>query len=189
LKIIRVTDYITRPWKNGGGTTREVVLFPAGATYDSFGWTVSAARVANEGPFSIFPNADRTMAILSGTSLALHGLGPTPALLTTASEPFTFPGDVPVTATLGGEPIENMNMMVRRDQYGHRMRRVTASDALSVTPRGTSIIFLQSGAADVSVANQPSVRLATEDSVVCDRPLVVTPQGLVTVLLMDVWPL
>jgi uncharacterized protein len=189
MKLIRASDYITRPWKNGGGTTREVVIFPAGATYDNFGWTVSAARVDREGPFSVFPCADRTMAILSGTSLALHGLAATPAILTANSDPFSFPGDVAVNATLGGEPIENMNMMVRRDQFGHRMLRVTGTDPISLVPRGTSIIFVQSGTADVSAVDQAATRLATEDSLISDAPVMVTPHGVVTVLLMDVWPL
>jgi uncharacterized protein len=189
MKAIRASDYITRPWKNGGGTTREVVVFPAGATYETFGWTVSAARVDREGPFSIFPNADRTMAILSGASLALHGLASTLINLTTNSDPFTFPGDAAVTATLGGGAIENMNMMVRRDQFGHSMLRVTGSDTTSVSPRGTSIIFLQSGTADVAAFDQPRINLGTEDSLVSDASVLVTPHGIATVLLMDVWPL
>jgi uncharacterized protein len=189
MKIIRAVDMISKPWKNGGGTTREVVIFPEGSNYDDYGWMASAARVARDGPFSHFPNADRTMAILSGTSLSLHGLGPSPVTLTTASAPFTFPGDVPVTAALGGVPIENMNMMVRRDQFGHSMRRLVTSDPVPVKPRGTSIIFLQSGAADVSLAGQYSMRLAIEDSVMSDTPFVLTPQGTATVLMMDVWPL
>ena len=39
------------PWKNGGGSTRELVCWPPGAGTDAFGWRVSVARIAAAGPF------------------------------------------------------------------------------------------------------------------------------------------
>ena len=45
------------PWKNGGGTTREVLKSPASATIDTFNWRISLAAVATSGPFSLFPES------------------------------------------------------------------------------------------------------------------------------------
>jgi environmental stress-induced protein Ves len=45
-------------WKNGGGTTREVVTQPPGAAFDEFNWRVSIATIASDGPFSTFPGVD-----------------------------------------------------------------------------------------------------------------------------------
>jgi uncharacterized protein len=189
MRVVRASDYITRPWKNGGGTTREILTFPEGAGYDTFGWLVSAARVERPGPFSIFPDADRTMAILSGSSLSLHGLGSSPVVLTPQSEPFDFPGDVPVSATLGGEAIEDMNLMVRRGQFGHRMRRLDVGPETTITPRGTAVVFLERGAVCAVSNGQPVITLAQSDSLICMAPLVVSAQGAATLLVMEVWPI
>ena len=39
----------SRPWKNGGGETAEIVVWPPGAGFDGFDWRVSTARVAQDG--------------------------------------------------------------------------------------------------------------------------------------------
>ena len=36
-------DYHTMPWKNGGGSTTELAIFPAGANLDNFVWRLSTA--------------------------------------------------------------------------------------------------------------------------------------------------
>jgi hypothetical protein len=36
------------PWKNGGGSTREIACWPQGAGMDSFGWRVSVAVMVDE---------------------------------------------------------------------------------------------------------------------------------------------
>jgi uncharacterized protein len=189
MQLIRADQYITRPWKNGGGTTREVVLFPHGSTYDTFGWTASAARVDREGPFSIFPNADRSMAILSGASLTLHGLSAAPTTLTTHSAPFAFPGDVAVTATLGGDAIENMNMMVLRDQFGHRMRRLTITGEHTITPQGTTVVFAERGALRAKSDVAPMIDIAEGDSLLSASAFVLSAPHEATVLVMEIWPI
>ncbi len=54
---------VERPWKNGGGMTADVAASPPGAGMDGFDWRVSIARVEADGPFSVFPGVDRTMAL------------------------------------------------------------------------------------------------------------------------------
>jgi environmental stress-induced protein Ves len=49
--LLRGVDLVAAPWKNGGGVTREVAAFPAGAGLDAFVWRVSIADVAQAGPF------------------------------------------------------------------------------------------------------------------------------------------
>ena len=39
------------PWKNGGGSTREIACGPAGAGMDGFDWRASIATIAAPGPF------------------------------------------------------------------------------------------------------------------------------------------
>ena len=61
MRILRVSGRVAAPWKNGGGTTTEVAVFPAGASFDDFGWRISIADIARGGPFSQFPGIDRTL--------------------------------------------------------------------------------------------------------------------------------
>lgn len=51
------------PWKNGGGTTREIARFPP--DQDEYLFRVSNAEVTSNGPFSLFPRYDRILLLLS----------------------------------------------------------------------------------------------------------------------------
>ena len=59
-------------WKNGGGETAEIAVFPEGACYDDFHWRLSMARIAADGPFSTFPNVDRTLALIEGNGMVIE---------------------------------------------------------------------------------------------------------------------
>ncbi|MDN5794399.1 MAG: HutD family protein [Intrasporangium sp.] len=101
------------PWKNGGGTTREVVGRPPGAGFDEFDWRVSIATIASDGPFSAFPGVDRTIMLLAGDGVRLRGAGVDHAL-DAVGEPFGFSGDLAIdSARLGGESTD-FNVMTRR---------------------------------------------------------------------------
>ena len=71
MRIIRASDCKTTPWKNGGGSTTEIAIGPAGASLEDFDWRISMARVASDGPFSDFPGIDRTLAVIKGSGLVL----------------------------------------------------------------------------------------------------------------------
>jgi environmental stress-induced protein Ves len=131
-RLLRNGDHRRMPWKNGGGETVEVVVHPEGASLSDFGWRVSMARVAGDGPFSVFPGIDRTLAVLSGDGMALSigGLGET--LLTPASTPLAFPADAPTTARLTGGPITDLNVMTRRGAFRHRLTHHVTRDALAL---------------------------------------------------------
>ena len=87
------------PWKNGGGSTRELACWPpsagAGADMDNFGWRVSVATIAVPGPFSAFPGVDRQIMLLQGDGVHLRGQG-WQHTLGERWQPFTFSGDEPV---------------------------------------------------------------------------------------------
>lgn len=70
-RLIRSTDLVRVPWKNGGGTTAEVAVHPPGTGFDAFDWRISMADVAADGPFSRFPGVDRTLVLAEGRDLVL----------------------------------------------------------------------------------------------------------------------
>lgn len=109
------------PWKNGGGQTAEIMVWPAGSGFDDFDWRLSCATVAASGPFSLFPGVDRSLAVLSGAGVTLELPGMAPIRLTPDSAPLPFPGDLACNATLVAGVITDLNVMTRRGRYHHVM--------------------------------------------------------------------
>lgn len=129
-----------QPWKNGGGETAEILVFPAGAGFDDFDWRISTAKVAQDGPFSTFDGVDRNLTVLEGGRMQLR-IGEATTLLGPESPPFAFAGDQPCAATLQGGALLDFNVMTRRP-----LRAVVTRSPLRVTatPRlGSYALLLQ----------------------------------------------
>jgi hypothetical protein len=125
MKVLRASDYKRMPWKNGGGETAEIAVFPHGAAFSEFGWRISMATVAVDGPFSAFPGVDRTLTILSGTGMELAIDGRAPTTLDPQSVPLAFPADVATSARLTGGIVVDLNVMTRRDAFTHHVERLS----------------------------------------------------------------
>ncbi len=119
MRLLRAESYRRMTWKNGGGETAEIAVFPEIAGLDDFGWRVSMARVEAGGPFSLFPGVDRTLSVLEGAGVRLHIEGRASATLTGASAPYSFAADAATHAELLGGPITDLNVMTRRTGYTH----------------------------------------------------------------------
>ena len=132
MRILRAGDHKRMPWKNGKGETVEIAVFPADASINDFDWRISMATVAEDGPFSIFPGIDRTLAILDGNGMVLDVEGSSPVLLTTASDPLAFPADIPVAARLEHGAITDLNVMTRRDGLAHTLIRIDVDGSKTV---------------------------------------------------------
>ena len=106
------------PWKNGGGSTREIACWPQGAGMDSFGWRVSVATIAQAGPFSAFPGVDRQIMLLEGDGVQLQaGAGQWQHALTQRWAPFAFSGEEPVDCRMLGGVSTDFNLMLRRGEW------------------------------------------------------------------------
>src|SRR3546814_3572601 len=81
---ILTSDIMATPWKNGGGVTREIATGGSMHPNQAWGWRVSLAEVAQDGPFSIFPETDRMIAEIDGGGMDLVS----PEGATIALEPF-----------------------------------------------------------------------------------------------------
>lgn len=121
LRILRNTDYPSRPWKNGGGTTRDILVSPPGASLEDFDWRLSLAQVDRDGPFSRFDNVDRTLVLLSG---AMTLQEPDRRIELVRGEPVVFPGERAIEASVSGGSTLDFNVMTRR---GRAMHDVTNS--------------------------------------------------------------
>lgn len=142
MKILRSADYKTMPWKNGGGVTVEIAVYPQDASVSAFNWRISMATVAEDGPFSIFPGIDRTLSIVEGNGMTLEIAGNDPVPLTIASDPLPFPADVPVDAHLTNGSIVDLNIMTRRASFRHTVQRLTGAHRIDLSGNTTALLAL-----------------------------------------------
>ena len=145
-------DCQVMPWKNGGGSTTELAIFPPGANLENFVWRLSSAYVESSGPFSHFAGVDRSLAILSGDGLILHGHDehgvPTRVRLDQGSQAYRFPGELAIHAELCGGPVLDLNLMTRRDVCGHSMHRLAAGEyPLEATEELQTLLYCVAGSA------------------------------------------
>lgn len=141
-RLLKASDHRRMKWKNGLGETIEVAVFPEGGSLDAFGWRVSMASVAADGPFSEFPGIDRTLAILSGDGIRLAVEGRAEVELDRSSAPHPFPADVPTAAFLRGGPVTDLNVMTRRGIWRHAVRRIELCGSEDLTLNGTTALLL-----------------------------------------------
>jgi uncharacterized protein len=102
VRTVHYDDVPDQPWKNGGGTTREV--------HRDDRWRLSIATITGAGEFSTFPGIDRTFTVARGTLVLTvagveHHLGP--------GDVVRFPGEASVRAVPDGEVIA-VNVMTTR---------------------------------------------------------------------------
>lgn len=130
------------PWKNGGGSTREIVRWPEGSTLDDFEWRVSVATLAAPGPFSLLPGVDRQIMLLDGDGAHLRGAGDgIDHALQERWKVFAFAGEAAIDATLAGRISTDFNLMLRRGQWQGQMRAVHGAQQLGSAPAGLCMVL------------------------------------------------
>ena len=125
------------PWKNGGGSTREVACWPRGASIDNFEWRVSIASIAQPGPFSVFEGIDRQITLLDGDGVRLRSAdGRIDHRLDAPNMPFAFSGDEAIDCTLLGGPSNDFNVMTRRGTCHADLRVLEAAAEVEASVHG-----------------------------------------------------
>jgi len=147
------------PWRNGAGTTRELVCQPQGAGMAAFDWRVSIAHIARDGPFSTFEGVDRVITLLQGDGVRLRSAaGGFDHRLDTPLTPFAFPGDVPVDAELLAGASDDFNVMTRRATCRAHVQVLCAASELAAAAQG--LLMAVQGRWQVRGAASTSVTLA-----------------------------
>jgi environmental stress-induced protein Ves len=162
--LFRADDLIATPWKNGGGSTREIAAYPPGSTFDDFAWRVSIADVAADGPFSRFAGIDRTIVLLDGDGMKLILDGAGEHRLDTPFEPFEFAGEAQVAAVLLDGPTRDFNLMIRRGLASGGLSVLHGPSEL-VVERDIRTLFIARGRA-VLIDGSERTELGTHDSAV-----------------------
>ena len=157
--LLHLADVAPTPWKNGGGRTRELCVFPPDSDLASFAWRVSIAEVDADGAFSAFAGIDRTIVLLDGPGFRMHveGAGDQAGHdLRERFVPFAFAGEAAVSVALHGGATRDFNLMVRRSEADGQVALVTASGRL---PADTVLLYVAQGGVELVDADGASLRL------------------------------
>lgn len=136
--VVHLKDASPSPWKNGGGTTRELVTWPKAHDWQ---WRMSVAEVTRSGPFSRFEGIERWFAVLEGDGVALSMDGELHRL-TGDSAPFRFDGGQTTECNLLGGATRDFNLMTRCGAAAATVTRVQAH--LQTALNATEIVAIYS---------------------------------------------
>ncbi|MEO6410525.1 MAG: HutD family protein [Burkholderiaceae bacterium] len=97
-----------QPWRNGGGSTRELLAWP-----DAQAWSVriSLAEIEADGPFSDFADVQRWFAVVEGAGVALR-FGAIERRVTPSDAPLRFDGSHGPHCALVDGPTSDLNLML-----------------------------------------------------------------------------
>lgn len=191
MKVIRRSEFRAMPWKNGGGTTYEIMIEPEGAALDAFDWRISIAHVEAPGPFSRFPGIDRSIAVLTGRGMMLLSPMGAPVSLDAVSPPWTFPGEAPIDCQLSGGATQDFNVMSRRHRIRHHLARlrINGSSQLARSAPVTGICLASGSGLEVKTAAGSRAVLGLHDFALLDREdgerFSATSNGETSILVVD----
>lgn len=144
MRMLRSGERRATAWKNGGGMTTEIAVSPPGARFDDFDWRISMAQVVEDGPFSSFPDIERTLTVLEGV-MTLTLDRERSVRLAPQSAPFVFSGDVAVDAIVDAGPVLDVNVMSRRGRVAHAVRRVRIESDMHLVQSADVMILVALG--------------------------------------------
>jgi len=135
LHTVSLGEVADQPWRNGGGSTRELLAWPVGGgAAAAWQCRISVATIAQGGPFSAFPGVERWFAVVRGEGVVLR-FSSRRALLTSGSDPLRFEGAAAPGCELLDGPTQDLNLMVRHDAgKGAMLRALPGADWLSTAP-------------------------------------------------------
>ena len=164
MEIIRFADLKPEPWRNGGGTTRQVASQPGSAQDGNWDWRVSIADVTKAGDFSAFPGMERVLTVVEGELLLLSLDGAERPL--EKYRPFRFPGGASTHASLPTGDIRDLNVITRAGSFKGYTSIIELSKKRAKPIFEGSIGILLQGQATVAVGTEEPEPLARYDAVV-----------------------
>lgn len=112
MRVIEPGAWVPQPWKNGAGTTHELVRWPAEGPFAA---RISVAEITAPAPFSAFAGYQRWLYLLDGgpVTLSIDGID---HVLAATGDGVTFAGDATVAATTVARASRDLNFMVAADR-------------------------------------------------------------------------
>lgn len=169
VTVLPALDRVDEPWRNGGGSTRQVAALAGPHGID---WRLSMARVDADGPFSVFPDTTRTIMVMDGGEMSLNVAGTEVRI---GQEPYTFDGAATTHGALRGSAVTDFNVMVRRGRYGASTERLAGRSAFTVPSAVTAqpctvVVVAPSAGAHLQIEELDlDLQLGAYDAVMIDR--------------------
>ncbi len=154
---VALDSVVPGPWRNGGGATRELAVWPEGPAW---AWRISVAEVEKDGPFSIFAGATRWFAVLEGAGVELDIDGRRHRL-TPASAPLAFDGAARTFCRLLGGATRDFNLMLRAGSARAHVQWVTGPCDFEVGAGATVAVFAAQEAKIADSGTQVCVNAGT----------------------------
>eukprot|EP01119_Soliformovum_irregulare_P005634 TRINITY_DN17392_c0_g1_i1.p1 TRINITY_DN17392_c0_g1~~TRINITY_DN17392_c0_g1_i1.p1 ORF type:complete len:200 (+),score=24.84 TRINITY_DN17392_c0_g1_i1:11-610(+) len=160
MEKISKESYLVMPWKNGQGTTTQLIIHPPNSSLDDFEWRISCANVSSSGPFSTFQKHDRILYLLEGADhidLTHEGEEVRHRILRQEiGGGYRFKGSIPTYSDIPS-PILDLNVMYLKDRFEVSSNLFQSSTEVPLVP-GTNIIYCIEGKISVQ---QPQIGFAS----------------------------
>jgi len=161
LHLIQNRDLRWTPWKNGGGRTRELAVWPAGASMGQpqLGWRLARAECSQPGPFSSFPGFDRLLVPLD-RDLGLRHESTQSLRRVRRGECARFAGEWSTHVELPEGPARDLNLLCARGQWNGTLAWLPLARrrVLEEFDRGHLVLHLVEGALRVRATGAEEAR-------------------------------
>lgn len=180
--VLRESRYVTVPWKNGGGVTREILRSPPEST--AFDWRLSLATIDSPGPFSAFDGYQRTLVLVRGAGIELNFAQHGTSKLDSVGQTACFDGAWQTSCTLLDGPSSDLNLMISRQraQSASRAVQLTAAETIQTADWSEILVCCLSGAIRLTNTAGEMESLNSIDVARCsavDGAITCSPQGAV----------
>jgi uncharacterized protein len=155
MNIVHQAQVPTQAWRNGGGSTRELLAWPQ-ALGDPTDWQVrvSIATIAHSGAFSAFAGVQRWFAVIAGVGVVLDLPGGS-VTQKQGDAPLCFDGEAAPMCHLLDDVTSDLNLMLRRDAGTGRMQLAHAGDVLAGPLRWRGLYVACEAVVEVDGVAQP----------------------------------
>lgn len=168
-QVINPESYRAMPWRNGLGTTVELLKQEL-SEGEGFAWRLSMADVVSDGAFSSFSGYDRTLLLVEGNGLTLDCAGELQRL-DRPLQGARFRGEDATFATLHDGPVRDFNVMTLRRQCSARVsgQPHTAAAQLDID---SDLLLIYALGADLRIVSTDTGErlLPAEHLLVVERP-------------------
>ncbi|MBC7419232.1 MAG: HutD family protein [Bdellovibrio sp.] len=147
--LLKKDDYKRMPWKNGLGTTTQILIDPPQSSIaENFNWRLSSADVATNGLFSTYLGYDRFLTVLDGQGFNLKIQDK--VLEIKKHEVIKFSGDAIVNCELIDGKITDLNFIFKSDFKNVHFKIFKSSQNFNLT-KGNFIITSLTGSLQISI--------------------------------------
>ena len=156
FKIYSPQSFQTLPWRNGLGSTVELLAETPNKN-EAFSWRLSIASVANDGPFSDFSGYDRTLILLEGPGITLNKPNGIFKVLNSSLDYANFKGEDLIDATLHNGPIKDFNVMT--------LRSICTSSVTAIDETSESLLNINADKLLVYSIKPVNIKIGLESSI------------------------